>query len=84
MNLEADIKRKETVRVSKKDLLKLLTENEHMAQQITELQTRLTELQVENRRLRLEQITGRKAEPVNPEPAPAPFIGPDIYFDGHS
>lgn len=82
MNLEADVKRKETVRVSKKDLLKLLTENEHMAQQITELQARVTELEVENRRLRLEQITGRKAEPVNPEPAP--FIGPDIYFDGHS
>lgn len=81
MNLE-ETKKKETIRISKKDLLKLLSENEHMTNQITELQTRMTELVEENRRLKLEQITGRKAEPVIPEPMP--FIRPDIYFDGGS
>lgn len=81
MNLE-ETKKKETVRISKKDLLNLLSENEHMTKQITELQTRMNELVEENRRLKLEQITGRTVEPFTPEPIP--FINPDIYFDGSS
>lgn len=59
MNLNSDIKRKETVRVSKKDLLKLLSENESLAQQVTELQARVTELSEESRMIKLCQITGR-------------------------
>ena len=80
MNLE-ETKKKETVRISKKDLLNLLSENEHMAKQITELQTRMNELVEENRKLKLEAIVGTRTEHV---PDPMPFINPDIYFDGSS
>jgi len=81
MNLD-ESKKKETVRISKKDLLKLLSDNEHMSKQVTELQTRMTELVEENRRLKLEAITGRPPVAVLPESDPMPFIRPDIYFDG--
>jgi len=47
-----DEKKKTTVRIGKKDLLRLLAENEHYAQQVTDLQTRLNELLEENRRLK--------------------------------
>ncbi len=84
MNLE-DSKKKETVRISKKDLLKLLSENEHMTKQITELQTRMTELVEENRQLKRSQLL--KTDPAydDDEPFPQydqPFIDPNIYFDG--
>lgn len=89
MNLE-DSKKKETIRISKKDLLKLLSENEHMARQVTELQTRMTELVEENRRLKL---PAKVAAPFSnlldddyvDEPFPRydpPLTIPDIYFDG--
>ncbi len=42
-------KKKDTIRVSKKDLLELLSDNEHMANQITDLQTRMNEMQEEIR-----------------------------------
>lgn len=83
MNLDVDIKRKETIRVSKKDLQKLLAENEHMAVQITELQTRLSELIEENRKLKLPPKP--KSSPVLIEPddeEPFPIFDPNIYFDG--
>lgn len=80
MNLE-ETKKKETVRVSKKDLLKLLSENEQMAKQITELQTRMTELVEENRKLKLETIVGPRPS-IPDAPDPMPFIDPNIYFDG--
>ena len=83
MNLE-DVKKKETVRISKKDLLKLLSENEHMTKQITELQTRMTELVEENRKFRRDQLL--KTDPVCddnfPDYSPNEFIDPNIYFDG--
>lgn len=50
MNLE-ESKKKETVRISKKDLLKLLSENEQMAKQITELQAEINELTDKNRKM---------------------------------
>jgi hypothetical protein len=89
MNLE-DSKKKETVRISKKDLLKLLSENEHMAKQVTELQSRMTELVEENRRLKL---PAKIAAPIVPRPSDddedrfpqyddPPFVNPNIYFDG--
>jgi uncharacterized protein (DUF3084 family) len=64
MNLDVDIKRKATVRVSRKDLQKLLAENEQMAEQITALQTRMNELLEENRSLKAEK------------PAPVPEVEP--------
>jgi hypothetical protein len=84
MNLE-EIKKKETIRVSKKDLLKLLSENEHMTKQITELQTRMTELVEENRRLKLPAKVA--AMPIVPPLSdyveePFPTYDPNIYFDG--
>lgn len=82
MNLDADIKRKETIRVSKKDLQKLLAENEHMAAQITELQTRLSELVEENRRLKLPPKPKSAPILVEPEDEPFPIFDPNIYFDG--
>jgi len=74
MNLETDIKRKATVRVSKKDLQKLLSENEQMAVQITALQARMTELVEENRKLK------SKTDEYLDESFP-PY-DPNIYFDG--
>ena len=83
MNLE-ETKKKETVRISKKDLLKLLSENEHMAKQITELQTRMTELVEENRHLKRDHLL--KTVPTYDEESfpqyDQPFIDPNIYFDG--
>ena len=88
-----ETKKKETVRISKKDLLKLLSENEHMTKQITELQTRMTRLVEENRTLKLEKITGRnltkkgpvideEIDDVFPRYEDPPFPDPNIYFDG--
>jgi len=80
-----ETKKKETVRISKKDLLRLLSENEHMTKQITELQTRMTELVEENRRLKL---PAKVAAPIVPTPhdeyvdEPFPTYDPNIYFDG--
>lgn len=72
MNLDVDIKRKATVRVSRKDLQKLLAENEQMAEQITALQNRMNELLEENRRLRVELDDFPEFKPdktpVEPEP----------------
>jgi hypothetical protein len=89
MNLD-ESKKKETVRISKKDLLKLLSENEHMAKQVTELQTRMTELVEENRRLKLPPKIAARAEPVYDDPDDEPFptfdpnptFDPSIYIDG--
>lgn len=87
MNLE-ETKKKETVRISKKDLLKLLSENEQMSKQITELQTRMNELVEENRELKREKPAkvASKQPAVNEDEArehPFPdFIDPNIYFDG--
>ena len=50
--MKIEVKKKETVRISKKDLARLLNEHEHMSQQITELQVRLGELLEENRKLK--------------------------------
>ena len=93
MNLD-ETKKKETVRISKKDLLKLLSENEHMSRQITELQARMGELVEENRELRA-NLPDKVAAPVvneddpndllDPFPTydpPHPHINPNIYFDG--
>lgn len=81
------IKRKETIRISKKDLLKLLADNEHYQKQITELQARGTELVTENRELK-RQLAERQPQfipieigPPIPPPSIHPDLGPDIYFD---
>lgn len=82
MNLE-ETKKKETVRISKKDLLKLLSENEHMTKQITELQARMTELVEENRRLKLPAKIAAKTLPNDDYvDEPFPTYDPNIYFDG--
>lgn len=83
MNLEVDVdvKRKATVRISKKDLQKLLTENEKMAEQIATLQDQIERLKEENRILA--HLTKPIIERVPPPPDdPLPFIDPNIYFDG--
>lgn len=96
MNLE-ESKKKETVRISKKDLLKLLSENEQMAKQITELQTRMNELVEENRVLKAEKpVKEPEVEPkdlsqedieelLKPKPRARPSYPSfrrDVYFDG--
>lgn len=65
-------KKKETIRIGKKDLLILLSEHEHMTKQITELQTRLTELTEENRVLKGERLPQAKGKDVPPEPSKIP------------
>lgn len=87
MNTEKT-KKKETIRISKKDLLKLLADNEHYQKQITELQTRGTELLLENRELKKQLATQppftfvpiEVPPPVQPSDI-HPDLGPDIYFD---
>lgn len=91
MNLD-ETKKKETVRISKKDLVKLLSDNEHMSKQITELQTRMSELVEENRTLRAnlpDKIAAPRVEEEDPNDLLDPFptydplhINPNIYFDG--
>lgn len=86
-------KKKDTVRIAKKSLLSLLSENERMTQQITELQTRMTELVEENRILKGEKLPlpDKVAAPLvedlgdltDPFPQYIPsFPRQDIYFDG--
>ena len=84
MNTE-DTKKKETVRISKKDLLKLLADNEHLQKQVTELQTRGTELVTENRDLR-KQLADRPVIMVPPEEChdDFPMYDPEVYIDGAS
>ena len=89
------VKKKDTVRISQKDLLKLLAEHEHMTNQITELQTRGTELITENRELKaqLEELSSLQKdldsikELYNTKQsqndfAPVDLYNPDIYIDG--
>ena len=52
MKTTGKAKKKLTIRVSQKDFMNLLNENEHMTRQITELQTRMNELVEENRKLK--------------------------------
>lgn len=62
-------KKKETVRISKKDLLKLLSENEHMTKQISELQGLMNGM--------LEEIRALKAqEAQEPHPIPSEDFSP--------
>ncbi len=69
MNTNESPKKKETVRISKKDLLRLLSENEQQLKHITELQTRCNELLEENRQLKLEKEDVKPDKPQhNPEP----------------
>jgi hypothetical protein len=81
-----NLKKKETIRISKRDLRQLLSDNEHYQKQITELQTRNTELLLENRELKKQVITLPESilipyePPVQPS-LPHPDLGPDIYFD---
>jgi hypothetical protein len=83
------IKKKNTIRVSQKDLLELLSHNQHLQNQVIELQTRGTELVTENRSFKetiekLElQINILKAVTAPPQyHNPYEFMDPDIYFDG--
>ena len=52
MNPSEPPKKKETVRISKKDLLALLSENEHLQQQVKDLQGRCNEYLEEVRSLK--------------------------------
>jgi regulator of replication initiation timing len=91
MNTE-DTKKKTTVRISKKDLLKLLADNEHYQKQITELQTRNTELLLENRELKQKTLPDKpkfelpENDPTNDPTHPDffPNFSPDAYIDGAS
>jgi cytochrome c-type biogenesis protein CcmH/NrfG len=79
-------KKKETIRISKKDLRQLLNDNAHYQQQITELQTRNTELLLENRELKKQATVLPESIliPYEPPAQPAPMhpdLGPEIYFD---
>ena len=52
MNPTEPTKKKDTVRISKKDLLKLLADNEHLTQQVKDLQGRCNEYLEEVRSLK--------------------------------
>ena len=54
-------KKKDTIRISKKDLLKLLTENERLTQQVQDLQTRCNEYLEEVRSLKKDLEEAEKA-----------------------
>jgi hypothetical protein len=69
-----ETKKKDTVRISKKDLLKLLSENEHMTKQVKELQGRMNEMLEEIRALKAEKV----AVPPEPEITPKELTPEDI------
>lgn len=87
-------KKKETVRISKKDLLRILAENEQMALQIAGLQSELAAVIDENLILKGEKFPSVEEDLLDPFPTyepptrdPEPHIYPsfprqDIYFDG--
>jgi hypothetical protein len=91
--------KKDTVRVSKKDLLKLLSENEHQAKQITELQARMSQMQEEIRALKFskepvpleelkivpKELTPKDIEDIlKPVRNSHPYHRSDVYFDGRN
>lgn len=78
MNLDEDIKRKATVRVSRKDLQKLIAENEQMAEQIIALRAELDKLRKEH----LPVKPKTEVIPPPPDEEPFPTYDPNIYFDG--
>lgn len=61
MNPTETPKKKDTVRISKKDLLRLLSENEQQAAEITRLQERCNEYLEENRSLKADLAEAEKA-----------------------
>jgi uncharacterized protein (DUF3084 family) len=67
MKTTGKAKKKITIRVSQKDFMQLLNENEHMARQITELQTRMNELVEENRKLKNPQDVPPARKPTSKE-----------------
>jgi len=98
MTLE-QTKKKDTVRISKKDLLKLLSDNEHMTNQITDLQSRMNKMQEEIRALKAskEPVPSEELKIVPKELTPKdiedilkpvrdshPYHRSDVYFDGRN
>jgi hypothetical protein len=86
-----EAKKKDTVRISKKDLLKMLSENEQQAKQIKDLQDRCNQYLEEVRDLKkkLQDALIKKAmdsvrEEIQHNPMPVHPFGPDIYIDGAS
>lgn len=89
MNL-GNVKKKDTVRISTKDLSRLLAEHEQMSNHVTELQERLGQLLEENRQLKAAVPPPPEDEPIVEYP-PSPTVqdpfdtfGPDVYIDGAS
>lgn len=92
MNLDVDIKRKATVRISRKDLQKLLAENEEMAEQIVALRAELDELRREHLPAKPKPAVEKK--PYDPDDDGTfpdynppvneidPIFNPNIYLDG--
>lgn len=76
MNPTESTKKKETVRIAKKDLARLLNENEQMSHQITDLQTKINELLEENRQFK-EQISVPEDEGAPEDWGPGPGRSPD-------
>lgn len=92
---EGKVKKKNTVRISQKDLLKLLADNEHMKKQVTELQGRGTELVTENRELKKQledleiqkeilksQLDLERSFKSSSYDPPPDLYDPNIYIDG--
>ena len=67
MNPTEPTKKKDTIRISKKDLLKLLAENEQQAEQIKRLQDRCNEYLEEVRSLKADLSEAEKALDVAEE-----------------
>ena len=74
MNPTEPTKKKETVRISKKDLLALLAENEHLQQQVKDLQGRCNEYMEEVRSLKKDLEEAEKAVPKQEEESMAERI----------
>jgi hypothetical protein len=79
MNTNESPKKKETVRISKKDLRRLLAENEQQLNHITELQTRLNDLLEENRQLKLKAELPVKPKVADPDPKTDDPNDPDYF-----
>lgn len=95
MNPTEEPKKKDTIRISKKDLLKLLSDNEQQAAHVKDLQGRCNKYLEEVRDLKkqlqeakikkvMEDIAETLPEYPSHNPMPVHPFGPDIYLDGAS
>lgn len=75
-------KKKNTIRISKMDLLKLLADNEHYQKQIADLQSRVGSLKKQLAVAPRVEYINTVDYPPPPLPARHPDLDPTIFYSG--